>query len=364
MKKNGVFRSLFFLIVLASLMFNWTPFTRGAAEAKTFRLVIGAGHPPVVIWVQRLRDFFCVETAKRVKEKTGHELKWIHAFGGTVAKMGEVLEAVEGGSLNVGLIGAPFEPTKLFIHNFSYFVPFSLNDIEKMSEVGLKLYSDVPYLKDVFEQKYNQKYITGLATSGNVMVSSFPWKTIEDLRGKKIGGAGPNLTWIKSLGAVPVQVSFVDAYTNAKTGVVDAGLSTPGPTMAFKLYEVSEYYAECGFGSVLPSILTFNLDTWNGLPDEVREIILQVGREFAYDQAKAGKALDEKAVKFLKTKGMKIYSLPHEERVKWAEKLPDIPNENAKKADQMGMPGTEVLKAFIALQEKAGHKFPRQWVVE
>ena len=364
MKKNRIIKALLFLFIITSLMLNWSPFTKGTAEAKTFRLIIGAGHPPVVIWIQRLQSFFCAEVAKRVKEKTGDEIKWVHAYGGTVAQVGEVLEAVQGGSLDLGLVATPFEPTKLYIHNFSYFVPFSLNDIMQMSDVGLKVYDEVPYLKDVFEQKYNQKYLSALAGGGYVMSGNFAWKTIDDLKGKKIGGAGPNLTWIKAVGAVPVQVTFANAYTIAKTGVTDAGLTQASPLVSLKLYEIAEYFADCGFGAVVPSCLTINLDRWKELPDEVKEIMLKVSREYSYDQARAVKRQDERAVKFLKKKGMKMYTLPFEERVKWANKLPDIPSDSAKKGDQMGMPGTEVIKRFISLQEQAGHKFPRRWVVK
>ena len=364
MRRNVIVKTLLFVFILSSLMLTGGPFAKGTANAETYRMVVGAGHPPVMIWIQRLQNFFCEEVAKRVKEKTGHEIKWVHAYGGTVAKPGEVLEAVEGGSLDIGLLGTPFEPAKLYVHNFAYFVPFSITDIEKMSEVGLKVYDAVPFLKDVFEQKYNQKYLTAIASSGNVMVGSFPWTQVSELQGKKIGGAGPNLVWIQAVGAVPVQVTFVDAYTNGKTGVVDAGLSSPGPTVALKLYEVSDYYVDCGFGATVPSVLTVNLDKWKSLPDEIKEILLQVAREFTFDQARALTDQDEKAVGFLKSKGMKVSVLSKEERAKWAAKLPDIPNDSAKRAEEMGMPGAEVLRTFIELQEKAGHEFPRRWEIK
>ncbi|MBN2437283.1 MAG: TRAP transporter substrate-binding protein DctP, partial [Deltaproteobacteria bacterium] len=287
MKKESMTRALFFFIIVTFLTFFGSPFAKGTAKAETFRLTIGAAHPPVVIWVQRLRDFFCVEVEKRVKEKTGHEIKWVQAFGGTLAKMGEELEAVEGGVLDVSLIGLPFEPSKLYLHCFSYFVPFGIADLEQMTEVGFKVYDEVPWLKQVFEQKFNQKCLAPFASSGNVVIGSFPWQKIEDLKGKKIAGAGPNLLWFHPLGAVPTQINYGEAYSAGKSGVIDGGLATPGTTMAFKLYEVSDYYVECGFGAVLASVLTMNLNKWQKLPEAVRKILSEVSREYSFDQARA-----------------------------------------------------------------------------
>ena len=85
----------------------------GHAQAETFNLRIGAGHPVGALWVGSIKDFFMPEVAKRVEERTDHTITWTEGFGGTVCKLGECLEAVESNLLDIADIEAAFEPAKL-----------------------------------------------------------------------------------------------------------------------------------------------------------------------------------------------------------------------------------------------------------
>jgi TRAP-type C4-dicarboxylate transport system substrate-binding protein len=101
----------------------------GTANADTFRLTIGSGHPAdAAIWINTMRDFLAPEIAQRVEQKSGHTLEWVNAYGGSVCKLGECLEAVESGLVDVADLHVAFEPAKLMAHNFPYFVPFGTPD--------------------------------------------------------------------------------------------------------------------------------------------------------------------------------------------------------------------------------------------
>ena len=100
----------------------------GAAEAATYKLKIGAGHPPVGLWVSTIRDVFVPKVTERVAKETGHKIEWTEAYGGTVCKLGECLEAVELGLLDIADVHVPTEPAKLIAHNFMFFAPFGTPD--------------------------------------------------------------------------------------------------------------------------------------------------------------------------------------------------------------------------------------------
>jgi len=51
---------------------------------------------------------------KRVKEKTRYELELSEQWCGSVAKLGEILEAAEMDPLGIGADIIVFEPTKLY----------------------------------------------------------------------------------------------------------------------------------------------------------------------------------------------------------------------------------------------------------
>ena len=145
------------------------------AKAKEIRLSIGAGHPAAAAWVSTVKNFFVETVSARVAERTNHKIRWTQAYGGSVCKLGECLEIVEIGLLDVALIGTAFEPSKLRAHNFSYFVPFGLSDPLAAADAFLKVYEDVPRLKSVLRDDYNQIFL-GISSIGSYGLSTtFDW---------------------------------------------------------------------------------------------------------------------------------------------------------------------------------------------
>ena len=83
------------IVVMASLIFSLPV---GSALAKDYKMTVVAGHPPIFLWVTLCRDFFIPEVDKRLLEAGGkHKIVWNQAYGGTVAKIGGALEAIEEG---------------------------------------------------------------------------------------------------------------------------------------------------------------------------------------------------------------------------------------------------------------------------
>jgi hypothetical protein len=59
-----------------------------------------------------------------------------------------------------------------------------------------------------------------------------------------------------------------------------------------------------------------------------------------------------------------VKSLPEEARAGWAASLVGFPQQQAAEADSRGMPGSEVLKAYLAAAEAAGVAWPVAYAVE
>jgi TRAP-type C4-dicarboxylate transport system substrate-binding protein len=127
------------------------------AHAETFRITIGAGHPvPAASWVAPMQSFLQVEVKKRVEQKTPHKIEWVEAYGGSVAKLGEVLEAIENGLLDIGDVHVPFEPSKMLAYNFGYFVPFGTENAVQAGMAARKVFDAYPQLNANLEKRFNQ----------------------------------------------------------------------------------------------------------------------------------------------------------------------------------------------------------------
>ncbi len=353
MKKIGV--------VIVCMLIAGLSIPSEQVQAETFRLTIGAGHPvDASVWITSMRDFLQVEVKKRVEAQTPHKIEWVEAYGGSIAKLGEVLEAVESGLMDIGDVHVPFEPSKLMAHNFAYFIPFGTPDPIMAGKAARKVFDDHPQLREILEKKYNQIYLATGAVNCYHLATTFPWEKIEQLKGRKIAAAGPNIPWLLAVGITPVQSNLNEAYTSLQTGVYHGWVMVPDATVSFKLHEVARHYVMTDFGAIANTLITINRNTWKKLPKEVQEIFLDVGKQYHLVQTPLAVAKAERAFKTMKDSGCTVRALTWEEKVKWANAISNIPKERAAEISKAGGPG-EVMEAYYHNLKAAGFKFPREW---
>jgi TRAP-type C4-dicarboxylate transport system substrate-binding protein len=334
------------------------------ASAEDFKLRIASGHASVATWVNLTTTFFVPEVTKRVAERTDHTIEFIEAYGGALVKPADVFEGVQSGIVDIGGYCFCFEPSSLPMHAFPVMLPFGTPSAATSVKVVRAVYDKVPYMTEVFEDKFNQKLIMLSPEQSYQLGTTFAWDSVKDLEGRKIAGAGLNLKWLESIGVVPVQSTLPDAYTGLQTGVYEGWIMFPSAWVQYKLYEVGKYFTETDFLSSTWMGWTINKARWDSLPKEVQDIIMEVGSEY---EARIGSLNDEnysKQIEEMKANGVTIKRLDDNARQEWAVALKDWPQQKATELDGQGLPASEVLKLAIEEQEKNGHKWPVRYVIE
>jgi TRAP-type C4-dicarboxylate transport system substrate-binding protein len=335
-----------------------------AAEKETIKLKIGSGHPTATDWIRFLSDYFCKEVVKRVNERTKYKLELSEHWAGSVAKLGEELESIEIGILDMGGVIAAFEPTKLFLHNYGYNIPFLSGDARLNGRINRKLYNEFPALRNEFK-KYNQVYLGSGGVDDYGLNTKFPVRAAADVKGRKIAAAGPNLPWISGVGAIPVQGNLNEAYAGLQTGVYEGWVMFATSVVGFKLYEQSRHFTEMNFGATPSlSIISINAKTWDKLPAEVKAILQEVADEYSVKEPEYIVEMHKKSMKIIQDAGVNIYQMSMEEKARWAKGLTNQPKQFAREADAKGWPGTALMKAAIRYAEEEGHKHPRKWMEE
>lgn len=333
---------------------------------ENITLTIGAGHPAggAITYANRLESWFVPALKERVAAETNHTLNVVEGYGGSIATLAEVLGATESGLLDIGAIIYPFEPSTLMLHNLEMKIPFSSPDPEIAIKAMRAVYDEVPYMGNMLEEEHNQK-VLGLWTTGSYhLVTTFEWDSFDDLRGRTLTAAGPNLPWITAAGVNPVQGNLGEWYTGLETGVIDGAVMFPEATAGFKLYEPAPYYTEIGFGASPQGAITVNLDTFNDLPADVQQIVVELGEEFEANIAAWVKEEGGAAYEEMIAAGTTINSLSAEQRADWANRLSELPNEAAQEANALGLPGSDAFRVYIRAQEDLGYEFPRDWLIE
>jgi TRAP-type C4-dicarboxylate transport system substrate-binding protein len=335
----------------------------GAARADTITLRIGAGHPAGATWITTIREGFMPQVAERVAAETGHTIVWQEAWGGTVCRLGECLEAVEAGLLDMADLQVPFEPAKLMGWNFSYFVPFGSGDPVLGARLNRQVFEEMPELSAQLVDRYNQVFI-GVGILGNYgLITNFTFDDPSELNGRRIAAAGPNLPWVTAVGVVPVQSNLNEGYTSMQTGVYDGWVMFPDGATSFRLEEVSRQFTVTGFGVIATPLLTMNKDAWDALPAEVQQIFLEEGANWN-DRAGAYTAERQvQALARLEAAGVRVHELTLEQQQAWAALLTNIPRERTDEINGLGQPGAAVYR-YAELLAESGHVFPRDWLGE
>lgn len=334
-----------------------------ASDKKTYTLRIGAGHPSgPAVYTTQLEKFFVPEVERRVASETPYKVQFIEGYGGSIATVAETLESVESGILDIGAYCVCFEPSKLFLHNFMYFMPFGPQDSEQSVEIARSVYDKNPWLEAQLTEHYGQSLLALNGWDNYHLGTVKGWKDINDLQGIKIGGAGPNLPWLKHAGVIPVQSTLPDGYLSLETGVYEGWLMFPSAYYSFKFHEPAPFYTQIGFGAMGGAVIvTANNKRFNRLPVEVQTIIKEVARDYETQAAIELNRRQVAGLENLKKSGASVQELSENIRQKWARSLKDFPNSMAQDANQRDMPGTKVLESYRAEITASGYEWPVEY---
>jgi TRAP-type C4-dicarboxylate transport system substrate-binding protein len=212
----------------------------------------------------------------------------------------------------------------------------------------------------------NQVYLaTGVVLDTYQVFSKTPINSLDDLKGKKVAGAGYNLRYLEGIeGTAGVRGGLPNFYNMLQTGVVDAAMLWPEAAKTFKIAEVAPYMLRADLGAVNSKTVTVNKDVWAKLPDEVKTVLQKVAVE--YRDHIAGVAMDRAtaSLEAYKAGGGTVVELPADARAAWASAMPNIAAEWAAGLDKTGAPGSDMLKAYMAKLKSAGQAPVRDWAAE
>lgn len=333
------------------------------ATADEFNATIVAGHPPVFRWVKHASQTF-IPAVNKALEGTGHSITWSEQYGGSLAKVGDELEAVEEGLAEVGLVSSLFDPAKLAVQNVTYFTPFVSSDATSISELIDGLHKGNADLLASWEENGLQYLGGAIGIDDYLLMTNFPVNSIADLAGKKIGAPGPAVNWLEGTGAVGVSGNLTTYYNEIKTGVYDGVIVFASAALPGKLYEVAPYITKVGFGAQYAGGIAANKDWFDSLPAEVQAALF-AGAEadrIAYHKD-LGEAVS-KAFEAMTAAGATVTEVDEAFRKQWADGMDNVAGEWAAKLDSEGKPGTAVLKTYMDAMRAAGATPVRNWDME
>lgn len=352
-------RRTFMAASLLAASFLSTP----AAQADEIDITTVAGHPPVFLWVKLIPEAF-IPAVNKALEGTGHTVTWTEAYGGTLAKVGGELEAMEDGLAQIGVVSSLFEASLLPLQNVTYVTPFHSPDTAVVFDAIEQMHEEIPDMRKLWADKDLEYLSGGFGLEDYFLMTKFPVASIDDLKGKKIGAPGPAVNWLKETGAVGVSGNLTTYYNDLQTGVIDGVIVFPTAAAPAKLAEQAKYITKVHFGAQYAGALVAKKSWYDDQPKEVQDAIRAGVDAYAKAYRSGLDARVAGAYKALEAAGGEVSEMSEAERKRWADTLPNIAMDWAKAQDAAGLAGTEVLKAFMAKQEAAGETLIRDWSKE
>lgn len=330
-----------------------------AGTTETFTVVSGlpAGHPAVRIFREHFR--------KAVEEQMaaagdGVKVQWRPAYDGTIAKYGEVLEAIADGVGEIGIIAVDNETKRLPLQDISFNLPF----VTTQCTIAARAYHVLHKINADMNRPWQdarQIYLANITTDGYGLFTGQKIKQIADLRGLTLGVGVRIEPWFSGIAAKPFRMPLVQIAGAVEAGAVDGAVL---PMTEFANLELERHlnnYLLAEFGPQTAYVVTFNERRFIDLPEKSRNALLVAADRFVPVAAQAYCDAGTSALAEIGKSRIATQRFYNSRREQWVSALPPLGAMWASAREAEGYAGKEILIAYMDNLRAAGATPKRDW---
>ena len=331
------------------------------SDDEVFELKYSSPLSPPPFLISEVQKWWADEVARR----SNGRIVWTDFYwSGALTKAGETLEAVQVGLADAGMVALPYYPGKLPLGNWTYAVPFGPGDPDIILEAAQRLYDEVPALREEVEA-YNMVFLAPSVIDTYNLTSKDPIVTFEDFDGIKIASIGsyhPKI--LEGAGATAIAMPVAERYQALQTGVIEAEFLPWDISHAYKYHDFNKHITWVNMGAAMPVGLGVNKDTFESLPPDLQQLMMDVADEAVDLNASLILERRNAALTEWEELGITRHEMAQEDRTQWANALEDIPGKWIEEMEGKGLPGSDVMVTYIEILEELGHQFPRAWAAD
>ncbi len=330
------------------------------AQAETVTITLVNGHPPVFRWVKHLQQTF-VPAVDKALEGSGITVNWKQQYGGSLAKVGEELEATQEGVADIALVPTIFEPAKLPLQNVTYYTPFVSTDPGVVTEAVQVVQKEVPAMMKAWEDNDLVYLGGGFGLDDYLLFTKFPIKSVDDLKGRKIGTPGPSVNWMKGTGAVGVAGNLTEYYNALQTGLYDGVVTFATAAVPAKIQEVAPHITRIGYGAQYSGGIAANRDWWEAQPEALQKALLAGADAFEKAYLDDLRKATEQALKDLAANGGIINADSEALKAAYVKVMENPTTAWVMELQQQKLPAAEVLERYMQAVRNGGAAPARDW---
>ena len=286
-----------------------------------------------------------------VEKRTGGKVKVQTFPGGTLLGAKNMFDGVVSGVADVGNFAMSYQPGRFPVSE-AVDLPIGFANAKAAS---LTLYDLIEkYQPKEFEKV---KVLTLFTCPPSNFMTSKPVKSLEDLKGLELRVSGTGVDVIKNLGGTPIAMPQSETPEAIQKGMVK------GMVSSLEILKDMNFAAYCPYATIANlHVVTFavvmNKAKWNALPDDVKKVLDDLGREQALW---TGNYVDEHVAESLvwsKDKyKLQVFQLPAEDKAKIPQLLKPLIDDYIKRANEAGLPGEQIVKDVYAMKEKLEQEY-------
>lgn len=284
--------------------------------------------------------------AEELHERSGGRVKVDLFPGGALLEASNMFDGVRDGVADIGLTATSYEPDRYPLLTISD-LPSGYPNASVASRVVYDLIREYPP-----EALDDFKIITAFTSEpAYVQTAKDPVETLADFEGKELRIAGAVTEIAKRLGAAPVAMPQPEVLQALQTGVIDGYITSREVLKDFQLGEMIKYITDYPM-HVTTFVAVMNNEVWESLPEEIQEIIDQLGEEMATFTGEYHDQQIEEAVAWsMEEHGTEMVTLSDEEKERWDAIIGPMQQEYVAKLEQQGYPAQEYYDRLYELIE-------------
>ncbi len=284
----------------------WIPVEAGAKE-QVLKL---ASWGPTSHYVAVARQAW-IET---INEKAAGKVVIKDYPGGQLYGPGDMHRAVARGSADLGVVLQPAMLGMIPMLQGAY-LPFAFDSVDEIA--GAYKGESLEIIEEELKKRNLKLVYVSFLDGIQVFSNKKNLETVEDFKGLRILSASPMFSRIMNrLGAAPdTSIPQDEQYMALRRGVADANANSTVGGYFQRSHEVAPYFTkvDIGYGLIL---VCANLETWNKLPEDVRQLMLEEGHKAGMQTLQASKGWEQKFMGEMKNEGATVTVFPEEERDK------------------------------------------------
>jgi|TARA_B110000263_G_scaffold102967_1_gene90058 TRAP-type C4-dicarboxylate transport system substrate-binding protein len=340
-------------------------FTMPASATKTLNLTGISGYPPAATWIGAFVDVYMPSVNAELAKTGNYTINWNKGVSGTIVKPRGELDGIGSGLGDLGVVVTAFHADKVPLYDVAFKTPFTTMDLGLAVATTGKMES----MFDAYGKTWDSFNQVNLGPSGAVdnymLWSKTKITKLSDIKGRKVGAAGPNLPWVIAAGAAGVQTNLADAYNSLSTGIYDAMIVWRQAAGAFKLCEPAPFVIDASLGAVNGFSLNVNKDVWAGLPGEVKNALKAAIPAWQKESVgRVNKGAAGGLARCKKDFGTEYTKMSDSDIKAWSAMLPPLARNWAAAQDKKGLPGTPILKAWMDEMRAKNQPVMRDWDVK